>query len=620
VQISNDQLERILTAVQKPGRYVGGEWNSIRKDWRTAQVTLALAYPDVYEIGMSNLGLAILYDLVNRREDMLAERVYAPWHDMEAAMRRAALPLYSLETRHALADFDVIGLTLQHELTYTNVLNMLDLAGLPLLAEQRTADMPLVIAGGSCTYNPEPVAAFFDLFVLGEGEEALIELLEAVAAWKQSPQANDRPGLLRRLAAIPGIYVPSLYRVAYHADGTIRRIEPLCAEAPEQVRKRIVSALPPALTRPIVPSMGIIHDRAAVEIQRGCSRGCRFCQAGMIYRPIRERGAAEVLDAVDQIVANTGYDEVGLVSLSSSDHSQIAQIVQGIMERHREDGLAVSLPSLRIDSFSVELARLIQQQRKTGFTFAPEAGSQRLRDVINKGVTEADLLQTAEAAFGNGWDRIKLYFMLGLPTETDEDIHEMARLIRELHGLGRRLRNRRVEIGVSVATFVPKPHTPFQWLPLAERATVEARQRLLVSETRLAKVRVSWSDWDSTWLEALLSRGDRRLSAVVLRAWELGARFDAWSECYDPALWRRALDECGLDEAFYNARPRAQDEILPWERLDVGVSRAFLWREYQRALSGELSPDCRSECHGCGILAAFGVEAAERLPEAWGCP
>jgi radical SAM family uncharacterized protein len=620
VQIANDRLERILTVVQKPGRYVGGEWNSLAKDWDGLQVTLALAYPDVYEIGMSNLGLAILYELVNRRPEMAAERVYAPWHDMEAAMRAANVPLYSLETRHPLADFDVIGLTLQHELTYTNVLNMLDLAGLPLLSVERSADMPLVIAGGSCTYNPEPLAPFVDLFVLGEGEEVLIELLEAVAAWKQGPQAGDRPALLRRLATIPGIYVPSLYRVEHHHDGTIRSIEPLCAEAPRRVRKRITAALPPAPTRPIVPTMSIVHDRAAVEIQRGCSRGCRFCQAGMIYRPIRERSAAEVLGAVDEIVANTGYDEVGLVSLSSSDHSQIREIVQGILERHAEDGLAVSLPSLRIDSFSVELADLIRQQRKTGFTFAPEAGSQRLRDVINKGVTEDDLLATAEAAFGSGWDRIKLYFMLGLPTETDDDIREMARLIREIHHLGRRLRNRRIEIGVSVATFVPKPHTPFQWLPLADRATVEARQRMLVGETRFSKVRVSWSDWDSTWLEALLSRGDRRLAPVVRRAWELGARFDAWSECYEPSLWRRALSESGLDEADYTARERAADEVLPWDHLDVGVSTAFLRREYECALRGDLSPDCRSDCHNCGILAAFAAEAPEGSYDAWGCP
>ncbi len=619
MQIANNRLERILTAVQKPGRYVGGEWNSITKNWDQVQVSLALAYPDVYEIGMSNLGLAILYDLVNQRDEMVAERVYAPWHDMEAAMRKAALPLYSLETRHALTDFDVIGFTLQHELTYTNVLNMLDLAGVSLLAEERTDEMPLVIAGGSGTYNPEPMAAFFDLFVLGEGEEVIIELLEAILAWKQGPHANDRPGLLRRLAQIPGVYVPSLYQVAYHPDGTIQEIRPIDAEVPERLLKRIAPTLPPAPTRPIVPTMGIIHDRAAVEIQRGCSRGCRFCQAGMIYRPIRERSAEGVLDAVDEIIANTGYDEVGLVSLSSSDHSHIQEIVQGILERQGENGVAVSLPSLRIDSFSVELAESIQQQRKTGFTFAPEAGSQRLRDVINKGVTEDDLLHTAEAAFRSGWDRIKLYFMLGLPTETDEDIYEMARLIREIYSLGRRLRNRRVQVSVSVATFVPKPDTPFQWLPLIDPAVVEERQRILVNETRIGKVRVSWSDWDSTWIEAMLSRGDRRLGAVVKRAWELGARFEAWSECYEPSLWRRALDESNLDESFYISRQRERDEILPWDRLGVGVTKQFLWREYEHAIRGELSPDCREDCHGCGILAAFD-DAGAVVRDVWGCP
>ena len=619
MQVANERLERILTAVQKPGRYVGGEWNSITKNWDQVQVSLALAYPDVYEIGMSNLGLAILYEVVNQRDDMVAERVYAPWHDMEAAMRKDGLPLYSLETRHALADFDVIGLTLQYELTYTNVLNMLDLAGIPLLAEERTGEMPLVIAGGTGTYNPEPVASFFDLFVLGEGEEVILELLEAIRAWKQGPQADDRAGLLRRLAAIPGVYVPSLYQVIYHPDGIIEAIRPVDAAAPERLLKRIAPSMPPAPTHPVVPTMGTIHDRAAVEIQRGCSRGCRFCQAGMIYRPIRERSAAEVLDAVDEIVANTGYDEVGLVSLSSSDHSHIREIVDGILERQAENGVAVSLPSVRIDSFSVDLAQSIQQQRKTGFTFAPEAGSQRLRDVINKGVTEDDLLNTAEAAFRSGWDRIKLYFMLGLPTETDEDIREMARLIREIHALGRQLRNRRIQISVSVATFVPKPDTPFQWLPLIDRAVVEERQRILVSETRNRQVRVSWSDWDSTWLEALLSRGDRRLGPIIQRAWELGARFDAWSECYVPDLWQRALDDCGLDDEFYLSRQREQDEILPWDHLGVGVTKQFLRREYQYGMRGELSPDCREDCHGCGILAAFD-DTGRMVRDVWGCP
>ncbi len=620
MQISAFQIERLLTQVQKPARYIGGEWNSIAKDWDGIEISIALAYPDVYEIGMSNLGLAILYDLVNARPTMAAERVYAPWDDMECAMREAGIPLYSLDTQHALADFDVLGFTLQHELIYSNVLNMLDLADLPIKAKDRTPDMPLVIGGGSCTYNPEPLAPFFDLFVIGEGEEVTIELLEALLAAKRSGLSEDRRELLLRLAQIPGIYVPSLYDLHYRDDGTLDAIEPNHPDVPQRVLKRIVTELSPAPARPIVPNMGIVHDRAGVEIQRGCSRGCRFCQAGIIYRPIRERPVNEVLSAAQAIIRNTGYDEIGLVSLSSSDHSGISQIVQGLLDEHGEQGLAISLPSLRIDSFSVDLAQMIQQQRKTGFTFAPEAGSQRLRDVINKGVSEDDLIETAEAAFASGWNRLKLYFMLGLPTETEEDIAEMARLIREIDALGRRLRHRRVDVGVSAATFVPKPHTPFQWLPLAQREQVEAHQRLLLKATPSRKVRVTWSDWDTTWLEGLLSRGDRRMARVVEHAWRSGARFDAWHERFDVSLWQEAMAACGVEDRFYLERPRDREEVFPWDMIEVGVSRRFLWREYQRAMRADLSPDCRFDCHNCGILAAFETER-EDLPEAaWGCP
>jgi radical SAM family uncharacterized protein len=624
VPLSAAQLHRLLWQVQKPARYVGGELHSVTKDWATVEVTLALAYPDLYEIGMSNLGLAILYDLVNRRPAFLAERVYAPWPDMEAALRAAGLPLYSLETRHALAEFDVIGFSLQHELNYSNVLNMLDLAGLPVWAHERTAEMPLVIAGGSCAYNPEPLAEFVDLFVLGEGEEVLLELLEAVAAWKrarrQGTGPEDRRTLLRRLAQIPGIYVPSLYQVVYGPGGELRAINPAEEDVPARVRKRIVPRLGPTPTRPIVPIMETVHDRATVEIQRGCSRGCRFCQAGIIYRPIRERPAAEVLADMEAILANTGYAEVALVSLSSSDHSQIEEIIAQALARHRDDGLSISLPSLRIDSFSVRLAEMIQSTRKTGFTFAPEAGSQRLRDVINKGVTEADLLRTAEAAFQSGWNRIKLYFMVGLPTETDEDALEIARLVRELMSLGRQIRGRAVEISASVATLVPKPHTPFQWAPLARREDVERRQRLLQDALRLRGVHLSWPDWESTWLEAILSRGDRRLGRVIHRVWRAGAKFDAWSEHFRPELWREALAQEGLDPAWYTDRERPYEEVLPWAMVDVGVSPAFLWQEYRRALAGELSPDCREICHHCGILTAFAQERRTLAQGRWGCP
>ena len=615
MQLSEERLHELLANVQKPLRYVGQEWNSITKEWADASVRLVLAYPDLYEIGMSNLGLAILYDLVNRHDDWLVERAYAPWTDMEAAMRAAGVPLFALESRRAVADFDVVGFSLQYELNYTNVPNMLDLAGLVPLAADRPAALPLVIAGGSGTYNPEPLADLFDAMVIGEGEEVLPELLAAVEAFKAEEGAGgSKDALLRRLAAIEGVYVPSHY--APREDGSVT---PLGEDAPASVRRRIARRLGPVPTRPIVPTMQVVHDRAVVEIQRGCSRGCRFCQAGMIYRPVRERPVTEVLDAVDEVLANTGHTEVGLLSLSSSDHSGIAEIVQGVLARHEGRRVAVSLPSLRIDSFSVQLAEMIQSTRKTGFTFAPEAGSQRLRDVINKGVTEDDLLRTAEAAFSAGWNRIKVYFMIGLPTETDDDVLEMARLIRTLQALGRKVRGRTVDIGVSVSTFVPKPHTPFQWAPLAERNTIERRQALLREHARGRGIHLSWSDWDNTWLEALLSRGDRRLGRVLLRAWQLGARFDAWSEHFRPDLWRQALEEEGIDARAYTARERCIDEPLPWDVIDMGVRRAYLTREWQRAACGEVTGDCRDECRGCGIMAAY-VSAGDGADASWRCP
>ncbi len=619
MRLEDVTLDRLLRQVQKPARYVGQEWNSVVKQGPEIQVRLALAYPDLYEIGMSNLGLAILYDVVNRDPRFSAERVYVPWGDMSAALRASKLPLYTLETRTPLRELDVLGVTLQYELTYTNVLEMLDLAGIPIWAAERDETSPLVIAGGSGALNPEPMAPFFDLFVLGEGEEVLLELLGLVAEWKAQPR-RQRSELLRAAAQIDGIYVPSLYAPEYGADGALSALRPLAASVPPRVRKRILSRLGPTPTQPIVPNIETVHDRATIEIQRGCSRGCRFCQAGMIYRPIRERPADEALAALDALLACTGYDEVGLVSLSSSDYSQIGTLVAQAMERHRADGLAVSLPSLRIDSFSVELAEQIESRRKTGFTFAPEAGSQRLRDVINKGVTEEDLLRTAEAAFSRGWQRLKLYFMLGLPTETDEDAHEIARLVRDLRDLGRRMRGRRVELSVSLSTFVPKPHTPFQWEPLVAREAVERRQAIVREGTRSREVHVSWSEWDSTWLEAVLSRADRRAAQVIHAAWRAGARFDAWGEHLHPELWAQAMADGDFDPAFFAARRRGAEEAFPWEMADVGVTRAYLWHEYERALAGALSPDCRAECHQCGVLQCYAAERRALPVGAWGCP
>ncbi|MBL7183183.1 MAG: TIGR03960 family B12-binding radical SAM protein [Anaerolineae bacterium] len=600
MDITQQVLDNILPKVAKPARYTGHEWNSVVKDWARVEVKVALAYPDVYEVGMSNLGLMILYDILNREEGVLAERVYAPWIDMEQAMRRAGISLYSLESRRPLGEFDIIGFSLQYELNYTNVLNMLHLAGLsPLAAERGDAD-PLIIGGGSCAYNAEPLADFFDLFVIGEGEEVLLELVKAYRECR-----GTKADFLREAAKIEGVYVPSLYDVRYHHDGTVAAVEPLVPEARARIRKRVVETLPPAPTRLVVPYIGVIHDRAMIEIQRGCTQGCRFCQAGFIYRPRRERPLDEVLEAVEDIVKETGYEEVALVSLSSSDHSQIEPLVRQLTTRYQHPPLSISLPSLRIDSFSVELAEMFQGRRKTGLTFAPEAGSQRLRDVINKNVTEEDLLRTAEAAYSSSWRRIKLYFMVGLPTETLEDVAAIVDLVKKVRAVGRRHQGKRTQVNVSLGTFVPKAFTPFQWLPLVDEANLEEKQKLLRRGLRGPGIGFSWHDPRTTLLEAAFSRGDRRLGQVVHRAWQLGARFDAWDELLNEGLWWRAFAEAGLDPNFYARRERRLDEVLPWDHIDVGVRKEFLIEQYQCSLRGETAIDCREGCIDCGVSDVF---------------
>ena len=604
--ISEEALDRILPGVIKPGRYTGQEWNSVHKDWAETGVKVALAYPDTYEVGMSNLGLAILYDLLNAQPDVLAERVYAPWLDMETVMRQTGLPLFSLESRHPLCEFDMVGFGLQYELNYSNVLQMLNLAGIPLLAAERNENWPLIIGGGTCTYNAEPMADFFDLFVIGEGEEALSELVQL---HRERPRraGHWKEEFLLRAASIDGIYVPSLYRVQYHPDGTVASIEPTQPGVPARVTKRIVSTLPPPPHKPIVPFISVIHDRAMIEIMRGCTRGCRFCQAGMIYRPVRERPVEEILAAAEQLLASTGHEEIALVSLSSTDYTHIEPLVRTLSERYAAQRISISLPSLRTDAFSVELAQVIQRTRKTGLTFAPEAGSERLRQVINKGITEEDVLQTAEAAYASGWLRIKLYFMIGLPTETMDDVLAIAALVKAVHKIGRRLQGKRARVSVSAATFIPKPHTPFQWLPAADPAQVAAKQQVLRQELRSRGVELSWSDEATTWLEGVLSRGDRRLGQVMQRACQLGARFDAWAEAFQPQLWRQAFAESGLDPDFYCARERTRMEVLPWDHIDTGVRRQFMWEEYQRSLRAETSTDCRAGCLACGVREAFGL-------------
>ncbi|MDF9408312.1 TIGR03960 family B12-binding radical SAM protein [Pelotomaculum isophthalicicum JI] len=606
-----DLLDQILPLVQKPARYTGGEWNIVRKDWDKVDIKVAFAFPDVYEVGMSHLGLQILYHIVNSRTDALMERVFAPWLDMEEKMREHNLPLFTLESFRPVRDFDVVAFTLQYEMCYSNVLNMLDLAGIPIKSNLRGEEHPLVIAGGPCAFNPEPLADFIDLFVIGEGEEAIGDFLDFLRNAKNRNLAKK--DLLREAARVPGVYVPSLYRVEYREDGEISKVEPVLKGVPEIVKKRVVRDMDKVSfpTRPVVPSTEIVHDRIMIEVLRGCARGCRFCQAGMIYRPVREKKPATVLRQAAGLVRQTGYDEISLTSLSTSDYTPVRSVINALIKEHAGCGVSISLPSLRVDNFSMELAKEVQKVRRSSITLAPEAGTQRLRDVINKGVTEEDLMSATEVAFREGWQAVKLYFMIGLPTETNEDLDGIIHLAREALARGRKAgaRRGRLRVTVSVSSFVPKPHTPFQWEPQASMAVLKERQAYLAAGLRERGLVFNYHDTAVSFMEAVFARGDRRLGAVLENAFQLGCKFDGWSENFHYERWLEAFRQAGLEPGWYAYRRYDYDSLLPWDHIGTGLSKQYLIREHQRAMAGKTTEDCRTgACTGCGLCSGLEVE------------
>lgn len=601
--------DSILKSVTKPARYTGNEWNSVHKDVDKINIRFAFCFPDVYEVGMSHLGIKILYHLLNSKEDIYCERVFSPWDDMEEKMRQNDIPLFSLETHTPINQFDMLGITLQYEMSYTNIINMLDLGQIPIKSSQRTSEHPFISAGGPCAYNPEPLADIFDFFVMGEGEEVMIEIIDVYREWKNS--GKERIDFLKEIAKIQGVYVPQFYNVEYNEDNTIKSFVPISGQYPKQIKKRIIADLDSVYYPEefIVPYMEIVHDRTMLELFRGCIRGCRFCQAGMVYRPVRERSTEKLLELSDKLQESTGYEEMSLSSLSTSDFRDLEKLTNELIKRTKDKKVNLSLPSLRVDNFSMGLMEQIQKVRKSGLTFAPEAGTQRLRDVINKGVTEEDLNNSVSIAFNNGYNGVKLYFMMGLPTETMEDIEGIAdlayKVVDRYYEVPKEKRAKGLKITVSTSCFVPKAFTPFQWEAQDTVEQFNQKQQLLRGKIKNGKISYNWHDAKLSFLEGIFAQGDRRLTDVLIAAWEKGCKFDGWSDHFKYQLWMEAFEECGIDPHFYANRKKSFDEILPWDFIDVGVSKKFLVSENKKAYDETVTPNCRTNCAGCGV-ASFG--------------